>query len=305
MVGVDALKPINFIIGICAHNEKSGIKLLLSRLLSEVYRNNLNAIVIVSTTSIDGTNEIVQSFSDSRIKLLVEDERLGKYTAVNKIISYARSNLIDVIVMIPADVLPMKGSIDTLVSEFLEEQVGCVSARPIVMNNNGVMGKIGNVLWEMHHETFLYHKKQGTVTHATGEMMAVRTKAVDYLPRIIVDDAYMASTALQKGFKVEYEPNAKVLIWVPTKIKDLWTQRKRNLQGLKHLRNLGLPIQTLTYANPSVILLMMFKSLKKNPRFFPFLVIIGIIELLGGLFANLSLPQKIAWDMISTAKPRI
>ncbi|TFH08143.1 MAG: glycosyltransferase [Candidatus Thorarchaeota archaeon] len=302
--GLGDMPELSFVIGICAHNEKEGVGLLIPRLLQENYQNTLDSIIVVSTASTDGTNDIVRSLKDDRIDLILEDERKGKYTAVNEIIRRAKSKKVKVIVMIPADVLPKVGAIDLLVSKFQNEEVGCVSARPVVRNTNSVVEKIGLALWELHNETFLYHSEKKTVSHATGEMMAVRTEIMEELPRIIVDDAYMAGTALKKGFRVIYDPTAEVMIWVPTKFSDLWKQRKRNLQGLKHLDNFGISLQTLTYSNPFIILLVIFKLMKRAPRLFPFICIIAIIEILGVSFAFLPLPQTVVWDMITTAKPK-
>ena len=294
-----------FSIGICAYNEKDGIKQLLSHLVKENYYNILDSIMVVSSASTDGTDEVVRSFRDDRIKLILEKKRNGKYTAVNEIIRRAKSRKTDVLVMIPADVVPKIGAVDALVSTFRNEQVGCVSAKPVVRNTDSFVEKVGQALWAMHNETFLYHSENENVTHATGEMMAVRTKIMEELPRIIVDDAYMAGTVLKKGFDILYNPSAEVSIWVPRKIGDLWKQRKRNLQGLKHLKTFDVPVQTLTYANPLIVLLMISRVIRKSPGLIPYITVIGLIELLGALFAMLPRPQTVAWDMVTTAKPKL
>ena len=294
---------ISFIIGICAHNERHGTELLLRRLQAEQFVHSLDSIVVVSTASTDGTDETVRAFENDKIHLVREEVRKGKYTAINQILEWGRNRGVAVIVLISADVVPLRGAVDSLVSKFEDQTVGCVSGRPVVWNRTGVMGMIGRALWETHHETFSFHASRESITHATGELMACRTEAVETLPKIMIDDVYLANVVLNNGFSVLYEPQAEVMIWAPTRLTDLWKQRKRNLQGLRELREHGTNLQTLTYSGIPMIALIILRVVRRNPSLIPAMPTVLLIELLGRVYAHFIRPQKVAWDMILTAKP--
>jgi len=95
---------MNFSIGICAYNEEQNIGQLLENILAHQTKHHLDEIIIVSSGSIDKTDEIVKEFAqkDKRIKLIIEPERKGKYSAVNLLLS---NNQSEILVMTDADCL--------------------------------------------------------------------------------------------------------------------------------------------------------------------------------------------------------
>ena len=76
---------VNFTIGIMSHNEAKNIGTLLTSLVNQTYWKNISKIIVISSGSTDGTDNIVKSFSRkySKITLVKERKRLGKAHAVN------------------------------------------------------------------------------------------------------------------------------------------------------------------------------------------------------------------------------
>lgn len=75
---------ISLMMGIAVSNEEQNIGLLLENLLRNA-PGEIETICIVSSGSTDKTNEIVKLYSNSdrRVKLMIEQERNGKASALN------------------------------------------------------------------------------------------------------------------------------------------------------------------------------------------------------------------------------
>jgi len=296
-------RKIVFSVGICAYNERDGISFLLPSLLLKKYKHTLKEIIVVSTCSRDGTDEVVESFKNTGfVNLIKESERKGKWTCVNTIMQMARNNKSEVIVLIPADVIPYPNAIDLMLDHFMNSETGCVSGHPIPQNNTGFTEHIGTLVWEMHHETFNSISSKG-LKHASGEFMSFRPEIVrDLSIDTINDDTSIANDILKEHKKIIYEPEAKVAIWVPRNIRDWWTQRLRIVSGHHKLRKKGLETQEISVMPIGMRLKIIFSVMKNRRDLIPFIPILIMIEMIIRLRAKFE-GQSTAWKMVSSAKP--
>ena len=124
-------------IGVCAYNEENNIARLLQNLISEQNIPKESKILVVCSGCTDKTPQIVASFQkkDSRIKPLIENVRRGKSNALNKIFKVAKAEA-DILILVNADALPEKGSINRLLSKFTAPDVGAVFAQPVPLKNS-------------------------------------------------------------------------------------------------------------------------------------------------------------------------
>ena len=77
---------IQISVGLIAYNEEENIKNLILRILGqELFEFEIKEVIVVSSGCTDKTNDIVREISskNSKIKLLVEEDRRGKYSAIN------------------------------------------------------------------------------------------------------------------------------------------------------------------------------------------------------------------------------
>jgi len=229
-------------IGICAYNEERNIGRLLEALAKECgqHKFEIVEIVVVASGCTDRTTEIVESAKqmNQRIRLIVEREREGKSSAVNILIKECAG---EILVMMGADVIPKQSSIENLLRPFENRNVGSTTGHPIPVNSpNLPMGCMVNLIWRVFHEIATFESHKGTFFHLSGELCALRRKALAIIPtKVINDDTYLGWKAKTKDWKVIYVPNAIVLMKAPTCLTDFYRQRKRIVQGHLQIHRLG------------------------------------------------------------------
>lgn len=243
-------------VGVCAYNEDRNIGALIrSIILQRMSEFSIREIIVVSSGSTDWTEEIVRELAekDRRIRLVREEARKGKYSAVNQILKFASSN---VIVLVSADVIVERDAIRSLCRPLKDKMVGITTCRPVpVSPKTGFWGYVAYLIWDMHHELSLKSPK-------FTEMIAFR-KIMDRVPETAVDEEEIASITMSNGYSAKYVPDAVVFNRGPENFRDYLVQRRRIYCGHLDLakRKGYLP---LTANNPA-LLKMFFRRLKKEP----------------------------------------
>jgi cellulose synthase/poly-beta-1,6-N-acetylglucosamine synthase-like glycosyltransferase len=120
--------------------------------------------------------------------------------------------------------------------------------------------------------------------HCCDELMVVRANAIRRLPNDMVNDgAFLAGTAYEAGYAIEFCQEARVRIDVPERINDLLTQRRRIVYGhLQILRSLGKSPRTLEsmlFENPRLALSIIIRTLAKSPNLILALPIAAVCEI--------------------------
>ena len=113
-----------------AFNEVQNIGLLLESLGTQRLEDAvIEEIVVVASGCTDGTEDVVRWHAqrDSRIRLVVQERREGKASAINLFLREARG---DVIVLESADTLPAPETYASLLAPFSDPAVGMTGARP-------------------------------------------------------------------------------------------------------------------------------------------------------------------------------
>ena len=143
-------------IGIPAYDEEKNIDKLLKYLVKNCI-NDVDGIYVISSGSKDRTNEIVEYYSKkfSKINLIIEEERKGKASAMNKLLDTLEYDY-EALVCLGADNIPKEGSVNTLINCLKQDRAAIVGGRPIPVNDeNKLMGFFAHLLWNLHHLTSL------------------------------------------------------------------------------------------------------------------------------------------------------
>ena len=207
-------------VGIAVYNEEKNIKRVIDFWLKEP----INEIIIVSSGCTDNTEKIIKSFKSKKIKLLIEKERRGKPSAINKILQTAKG---DIIIMTDGDVFPKKGCTNELVKKF-KKNTGIVAGQLIPYSTKGMFGYWAKISYNIMHR----RRTENTDFLVSGNLFAIKKGIIKKIPEnTLIDDAYIGLKTKQKEYNIVYAPNAKVRVKFPSNIKDFINQKARTRTG--------------------------------------------------------------------------
>lgn len=247
-------------VGIMAHNEETNIGQLLQNLLDqELHSAELRSLIVVASGCTDNTEDIVRQFArrDARVRLLVQDKREGKASAINLFLGQAQE---EVLVLSSADLQLEPDTLEKLVAPFRDPEIGITACRPVPVNDpNDFMGFAAHLLWDLHHEMNLHGFK-------AGEMVAFR-KTFKRIPQhTAVDEASIEPLIRGQGYQVRYVSQAIVYNKGPDTAADFLRQRRRIYAGHLELeKDLGYSVSTMGGLN---ILSILLKNLDWHPKAF-------------------------------------
>ncbi len=251
------MKQLNCSIGVLAYNEAANIEKLLNSLTSQkLDKVNIKEIIVVSSASTDGTNEIVEKFSENNenVKLIVEDERRGKSAAINTFIKAAGS---EILVIESGDTIPASNTIEQMITPFFDEKIGMTGGRPTPENDpDSFIGYSVNLLWNLHH-------KMAMISPKLGEMVAFRKIFEEIPPESAVDEASIEAIIKDNDLILKYVPEAIIYNKGPENISDFIKQRRRIETG--HLWLKENQKYSVTSQNKDILLKLTWEELKKNP----------------------------------------
>lgn len=219
-------------IGIIVYNEEKNIGRLLDALLrQELHEVEIAEIVVVSSACRDRTDDIVRDFArrDPRIRLIVQEEREGKSSAINLWLRSVGGG-VDVCVMESGDTIPHPDTVEKLVLPFRALDVGMTGTHPIPVNSpDTFIGFAVHLLWRLHHEIALQSPK-------LGEMVAFRNIVSAIPPESAVDEASIEVEIRKAGLRLVYVPEAYLTNKGPENVRDFFKQRRRIAAGHLWLR---------------------------------------------------------------------
>jgi cellulose synthase/poly-beta-1,6-N-acetylglucosamine synthase-like glycosyltransferase len=214
-----------------AYNEAANVGHLLKALGRQKLPGfELLEVIVVASGCTDGTEAIVREHAaaDARIRLVVQERREGKASAVNLFLAEARG---DLLVLESADTLPRRDTLQRLLEPFADPRVGMTGARPHPLNSGrSFMGWAAHFFWWMHHALALGQPK-------LGEMVAFRRLVRSIPPDTAVDEASIESIVHRVGLLIHYAGEAIVFNRGPETLREYLTQRRRVVAGHLHLRH--------------------------------------------------------------------
>lgn len=227
-----------------AYNEERNIRRLLESLLAQRLASGaLVEVVVVASGCTDATCAEVEAVRarDGRVRLIVQDARLGKAAAINAYLREREASA-EVVIISSADILLQPGCLELLVRAFREDpQLGMCGGRPVPTNpRTTLMGRMVGFLWDLHHERALESPK-------LGELVAVRASLLRPLSvASAVDEASLEACITERGFRLGYVPEAVVTNRGPERLREYFSQRRRIAAGHYWLRDTaGYEVSTL------------------------------------------------------------
>jgi len=276
------LKPqaarITCSIGIMAYNEEANIGHLLRALSSQRgLMSEIQEIIVVASGCTDRTEDIVARYAaqDRRVRLLVQEKREGKASAINLFLGVAAG---DIFILESGDTIPEPDAVENLVRPFRNLQVGMTGARPVPVNiPDNLVGFTVNLYWRMHHEVALTDPK-------SGEMIAFRN-VFKQLPRnTAVDEASIEALITRAGFTIAYAGDAIVRNKGAETVRDFLRQRRRVAAGHRHLQaTQEYRVSTTKWGNLVRLARRLTGEAYRNPKCIPWILSAVVLELYGRL----------------------
>lgn len=215
-------------VGIMAYNEEKNIANAIETIVTQpLTHGRITELIVVASGCTDRTPEIVAGIGrdDPRVRLITQERRLGKASAINLFVSAAQS---PVLLMVSADVLVTERTIDMLLRHFQDPGVGMVGGHPIPVNDETTfLGHSVHLLWRLHD-------RLARLSPKLGEVVAFRNVVPSIPPDTAVDEISIQALITQLGYRLVYEPEAVVYNHGPTTVSDFLRQRRRIHAG--HLR---------------------------------------------------------------------
>ena len=252
------------------YNNGDNIGHLIADLQRQVLKTGGGAteIIVVASGCTDNTVSEVRERSthDKKIRLIVEQHRNGKPTAINKILQAMAG---DILVLVSGDIrLPDEHFIENILSHFSSgaDVVGC---RPLPVNGTDTTeGYIGRLIWNLHDRTLMAQVGNGLKKQA-GEAFAIRREVAEEIPPdVINDDAYLVLKAQLAGGRFAYAREITVRNRTPDKVQDILMQRARIVRGHKQLRHsIGTSpsaLDVLIFKQPLIVADVLIQEIKEQ-----------------------------------------
>jgi len=296
--GTTNIDTIRCSVAITAYNEEANINQILEAMVNQrLFSVEITEIIVVASGCTDRTVEMVQEWMEKcpRIKLIVQEKREGKTSAVNLFLKEAKEKIC---VLESGDTLPDLDSVENMVSMFSDPAVGMTGAQKVPVNvPDHVVGYLSHLRLNLEHQLCLEIPR-------LGEMIAFR-KVFDHIPPdVAMDEAFVEALVIQRGMQVRYAPDAIVYNMGPETFADFVRQRRRNHAGHLYLRNkYGYRVSSLESKR---VVRIALGEVWKAVRLVYVLGTLAAIEffsrLLGSYDYYIRRNRHVVWDMAWTTK---
>lgn len=281
-VNKGAYEP-NVTILIAAYNEENSIESTLKNKLDLNYPKEKLEVIVISDGSTDKTDSLVKKYKNQEVKLLRQESRAGKTSALNMAVPKATG---EILVFSDANSLYDPEALNKLVQNFSDPNVGYVTGKMIYTNPDGTTVGDGCTAY-MKYENFLrkFETRLGSVVGVDGGIDAVRKVLYRPMNPDQLPDFVLPLMVVEQGYRVVYEPNAVLKEPSLKSAKDEYKMRVRvSLRALWALRDMR---HLLTFTGSKLFAWQLLSH--KVLRYLCF------VFLIGAYFSNLALWSESAF----------
>jgi poly-beta-1,6-N-acetyl-D-glucosamine synthase len=202
---------------LAVHNGAKLLREKVSHLLRLDYPAELVEVLVVSDGSSDGTNEILEGLSDSRLISIVCPEHRGKANALNHALSRAQGEIV-----VFVDIRPKleRSALRQIVSNFADPNVGCVAGELClrIADHDAGTNAVSSLYWRYEQGIRKSEALVDSPVGVYGGFYAVRRALATTIPEgMILDDMYQPLSIVRRGFRSVIDDRARVWdIWPKT-----------------------------------------------------------------------------------------
>jgi cellulose synthase/poly-beta-1,6-N-acetylglucosamine synthase-like glycosyltransferase len=192
---------------IAAYNESANIVRKLHETLALQYPPELLEILVVSDGSTDGTDELVKSLPDPRIRLLRVEGRKGKTHAQNEGVRQSHG---EIIVFSDATATYHPKALLYIAANYRDPNVGAVSGKYQYFDRDGNSPTgVGSIaFWGYENIIKFLQSRISTLTGCSGCIYSVRKRVYTPLPQSACSDLVEPLCVVRSGYRVAFESRA-------------------------------------------------------------------------------------------------
>ena len=189
-----------------AYNEAANIEDTIRNKLALDYPADKREILVISDSSDDGTDDIVRRYEDQGVRLIRQEPRQGKTSALNLAVPEAKG---EILVFSDANSIYAPEALRAIISNFADPKVGYVTGKMIYTNPEGTPIGDGCSSY-MKYENFLrdHETRVGSVVGVDGGIDAVRKDLYVPMNPDQLPDFVLPLRVVEQGCRVVYEPGA-------------------------------------------------------------------------------------------------
>lgn len=191
---------------IAAFNEARHIEATVRNKLEQDYPPGLLDVIVISDASDDGTDELVRAVGGGRVRLIRQEPRAGKTSALNLAMPEATG---EIIVFSDANSLYAADAVARLAECFADRDVGYVTGRMVYKAADGSLTGEGCSLY-MRYENQLraWETKLGSIVGVDGGVDAMRRSLYQPMRPDQLPDFVQPLRVREQGYRVVYRPEA-------------------------------------------------------------------------------------------------
>ncbi len=219
---------------ITSFNEPENVRRAIQSVLNNNVKEKYELIVAAPD---EATKKVVEDFQREKKHIIYfEDSGKGKSFALNQIFKILKGRIW---IFTDGDVYVGGNSINELLKVFEDEQVGCVTGRPISTNpKDNMVGFWSHLLFDAGaHKIRCELNKRDCFLECSGYLFAFREGITKNVPLNVAEDSIIPYLATKKGYKVKYAEEALVYVKNPTNIRDFIKQKVRTAKAHESLED--------------------------------------------------------------------
>jgi cellulose synthase/poly-beta-1,6-N-acetylglucosamine synthase-like glycosyltransferase len=225
----EQLRSVSLVMAV--RNGEAFLERKLNAIFDLNYPRELMEIFVVSDGSTDGTDAIGRRFESQGVRFLRVPHG-GKPAALNAAVPLTTG---EILIMTDVRQTFERDSLRKLIANFGDPTVGAVSGELHIVSEQTHEEFYTDLYWRYE----LWMRKQMTRIDSsfgcTGAFYGLRRSLwKPFPPNLLLDDAYLPLTAFFKGYRIVYEPEAKMYDY-PSSLNSEFDRKLRRQAGLYQL----------------------------------------------------------------------
>ena len=219
---------------ITSFNEPENVKKAIQAILNNKIKEKYELIVAAPD---EATEKVVKEFRKKHKEIVYfKDQEQGKNFALNQVFKILKGRIW---IFTDGDVYVGDSSINEILKIFEDEEVGCVTGRPVSINpKNNMLGFWSHLLFDAGaHNVRKELDEKGSFLECSGYLFAFRNNITKNVPLNVAEDSIIPYLATKKGYKVKYAEKAFVYVKNPTNIRDFIKQKVRTAKSHEALED--------------------------------------------------------------------